>query len=227
MKLIFLLPPSEGKNDENVYDNECLSFTSKKPLSIAKMATEKDLKCTWKRYLEAIELNKNIKKCKTLEVIKRYNWVMYKYIDYDNLSETSKKYFNENFLILSGMYGILKPIDKIWNYKLPIETKTLSWYWKTEIVKILNTLDCDYIVDLLPDSYKKMIDLNKLNKKIIEVNFLQENWKKLTHGVKIIKWKFVNKICNWWSFDLFEDIEEIDDKYFLRNIYVKSGHFLF
>ena len=221
MKLIFLIPPSEGKNDENLYDNECLSFAFKKPLSIAKNATEKDLKCTWKRYIDAIKLNKNIEKSDTIEAIKRYNWVMYKYIDYDNLNNTSKEYFNDNFLILSGMYGLLKPMDKIWNYKLPIETKTLSWYWKTEIVKVLNTLDCDYIVDLLPDSYKKMIDLNKLNKKIIEVNFLQENWKKLTHGVKIIKWKFVNEICSWLNFDLFDNIEKIDDGYFLKNIYVK------
>lgn len=221
MKLIFLLPPSEGKNDESIYDNEDLSFVFKKPLSIAKNATEKDLKCTWKRYIDAIKLNKNIKKCMTLDAIKRYNWVMYKYIDYDNLSESSKKYFNESFFILSGMYGILRPMDKIWNYKLPIETKTLCKYWKTEIVKVLNTLDCDYIVDLLPDSYKKMIDLNKLNKKIIEVNFLQENWKKLTHGVKIIKWKFVNEICSWLNFDLFDNIEKIDDGYFLKNIYVK------
>jgi len=46
MKLIFLLPPSEGKNDESIYDNEDLSFVFKKPLSIAKNATENDLKCT-------------------------------------------------------------------------------------------------------------------------------------------------------------------------------------
>ncbi|NCO31730.1 YaaA family protein [bacterium] len=29
---------------------------------------------------------------------------MYKYIDYDNFEDTSKKYFNDNFFILSGMY---------------------------------------------------------------------------------------------------------------------------
>jgi len=220
MKLIFLLPPSEGKNDDSIYDNEDLSFNFKKPLSIAKYATEKDLKCTWKRYIEAIQLNKNIKKCKTLESIKRYNWVMYKYINYENLSETSKEYFNDNFLILSGMYGLLKPMDKIWNYKLPIETKDLAKFWKTKIVYELNKIDCDYIVDLLPDSYKKMIDLKKLNKKLIEVNFLQENWKKLSHWVKVIKWKFINEICNWLNLDLFENLEKIDELYFLKNIYI-------
>jgi len=112
-------------------------------------------------------------------------------------------------------------MDKIWNYKLPIETKSLLKYWDNKIVKILKTIDCDFIVDLLPESYKKMIDFKKLDSKIIEVNFLQENWKKVTHWVKNIKWKYINEICNWLNFDLFEDIEKIDDKYFLKNIYVK------
>ncbi len=219
--IIFLIPPSEAKLSSSFYKKEELIFAFKEPLIISKNATEKDLKCTWKRYEESINLNKNIEKSHTIESIKRYDGVMYKSIDYDNFEDSSKKYFNDNFLILSGMYGLLKPMDKIWNYKLPIETKTLCKYWKTEIVKVLNTLDCDYIVNLLPESYKKMIDLNNLNKKIIEVNFLQENWKKLCHGVKIIKWKFINELCSWLNLCIFEDIESIDDKYFLKNIYIK------
>jgi len=221
MKIVFLIPPSEGKNVINIYNIEDLSFNFKKPLSIAKNATEKDLKCTWKRFEEALRLNKNIEKSDTIESIKRYIWVMYKAIDYNNLNDDWKLYFNDNFLILSGMYWLLKPMDKIWNYKLPIETKDLAKFWKTKIVYELNKIDCDYIVDLLPDSYKKMIDLSKLNKKLIEVNFLQENWKKISHWVKNIKWKFINEICNWLNLDLFEDIVKIDDKYFLKNICLK------
>ncbi|NCO31729.1 YaaA family protein [bacterium] len=56
-----------------------------------------------------------------------------------------------------------------------METKSLLKYWDNKIVKILKTIDCDFIVDLLPESYKKMIDFKKLDSKIIEVNFLQEN----------------------------------------------------
>ena len=49
--------------------------------------------------------------------------MMYKAIDYLSLSEKGKAYFDEHFLILSGMYGIVSPQDKIGNYKLPIDTK--------------------------------------------------------------------------------------------------------
>lgn len=209
MKLIFLIPPSEAKLSSSFYTREELSFVFKKPLIISKNATEKDIKCTWKRYEESINLNKNIEKSHTIEAIKRYDWVMYKSIDYYNLNATSKEYFNDNFLILSGMYGLLKPMDKIWNYKLPIETKTLSKYWISEITKKLNDLELDYIVDLLPDSYKKMINFNEINTKVIRLNFIKNNWKKVSHGVKKIKWEWIKDICknreknyqNFWEMD--------------------------
>jgi cytoplasmic iron level regulating protein YaaA (DUF328/UPF0246 family) len=41
-------------------------------------------------------------------------------------------------MILSGMYGIVKPNDVIGNYKLPIESKGLVKYWKDDITKALN-----------------------------------------------------------------------------------------
>jgi hypothetical protein len=45
MKILFLIPPSEGKNPENLYDLEELTYTFSKPLEIAQNANEKDLKC--------------------------------------------------------------------------------------------------------------------------------------------------------------------------------------
>jgi len=45
-KILFLLPPSEGKNIENKYDDEELTHKFEKPLEISHNATEKDLKCT-------------------------------------------------------------------------------------------------------------------------------------------------------------------------------------
>lgn len=110
------------------------------------------------------------------------------------------------------MYWLLKPTDFIWNYKLPIETKWLSSYWKEKITEILIKQNLDYIIDLLPDSYKKMIDYKKLSN-IIKVNFLTtKNWKiqKISHWVKVIKWKFIKQICqNKWidlsKYDILEN----------------------
>ena len=209
MKILFLIPPSEWKNTENKFEFESLSFEFDKPLEIAKNASEKDLKCEWNRFEEAIKLNKNIEKSGTIEAIFRYSGVMYNSINYFWMSEKAKIFFDENFLIFSWMYGILKAKDYIWNYKLPIETKGLYLhFWKSVPEKIIE-LKPDYIVNLLPISYAKMIWLatscNRHKKKlasitdsgikVININFIKENWQKISHWVKTIKWEWIKKIC--------------------------------
>jgi len=201
MKIIYLLPPSEGKNAHWTSESESLSFIFKKPLDIAVNATEKDLKCTGKRYEEGIQLNKNISTSELLPAIERYSWVMYNAIDYWKMTQSWKKYFEDNFLILSGMYGLVLPLDTIWNYKLPIETKWLYKYWWDQITHTLNALGTDYIVDMLPWSYSKMIDWKNINSQIIRVNFMHTKdgeIKKITHWVKKVKWEYVKNICESW-----------------------------
>lgn len=207
-KILYLLPPSEGKNHACEFWEERLSFIFEKPLKIAKNATQKDLKCQWKRFEEAQKMNINILHSQTHTAISRYDWVMYKAIDYEGMSVKEKTYFEKHFLILSGMYGLLKPQDHIANYKLPIEAKGLVLFWKEKITQTLQSLEADIVVDMLPQSYKKMIDFSKLNAEIYEIEFVENmNWKpkKISHGVKKIKWEFIKNICkNWEIFSLQE-----------------------
>ena len=122
MKILFLLPPSEGKNSENKYTKEELRFSFEKPLEIASSVTQKDLKCSWDRYKKGLDLNKKLTSSQpsptgegvaTIEAIERYTWVMYNAIDYEWMPEKAKKFFEDNFLIFSAMYGIVRPLDKI------------------------------------------------------------------------------------------------------------------
>ncbi len=198
MKIIYLLPPSEGKNTWGNNTEESPKYNFEKPLGIAKNATEKDLKCKEKRYEEGIALNTDIETSPKLSSIERYSWVMYNTIDYSWMSSEWKQYFTENFLILSGMYGILRPDDMIGNYKLPIETKWLYQFWGTQITDTLNALDVDVIVDFLPGSYGKMIQWKDIHAKIVRVNFLHTKngeLKKMTHGVKKVKGEYIKELC--------------------------------
>jgi cytoplasmic iron level regulating protein YaaA (DUF328/UPF0246 family) len=213
-KILFLLPPSEWKNKWWNETLEKLSFTFEKPKSIAINATEKDLKSKWFRYEEWITLNKAIVSWKSdnyAPARSRYSWVMYNAIWYDSLSETWKLFFDENFLILSWMYWLVRSQDIIGNYKLPIETKWLLSFWGDSITKEIQFLKPDCIVNLLPLSYQKMIDFAVLGPEIMTVNFCTEkNWelKKITHGVKKVKWEWIRRICElqikeykhfWWE----------------------------
>lgn len=205
---LFLIPPSEGKTRWWIDWRSVCSFVFNLPETIAKWATEKDLKCTENRYQEWIKLNKSLffgNNIEALPAIDRYSWVMYSAIDYEGMSENWKQVFEENFLILSGMYGALKPLDSIGNYKLPIETKWLYEFWWDQIVDMINDLDSDYVVNLLPISYSKLVyGKNKTqakiyNKKrkftIINVNFLKSDGSKFTHWVKKIRWDFIKNVC--------------------------------
>jgi cytoplasmic iron level regulating protein YaaA (DUF328/UPF0246 family) len=177
MKIIYLLPPSEGKNSWWKLWPEKLSCTFDKPLDIAINATQKDLKCKDKRYEEGISLNENIETSEKMAAISRYSWVMYNAIDYSGMNDGGKKYFENNFKIFSWMYWALSPLDCIWNYKLPIETKWLYKFWWDTITNYLNKFEADFIVDMLPWSYAKMVDWTAINTNIIRINFLhKKDW---------------------------------------------------
>lgn len=224
MKLIYLIPPSEGKNPWWIKWNESLSFAFKKPLNIAIDATEKDLKCKWVRYEEGIQLNRNIKDPEILPARERYSWVMYNAIDYKGMSEGWKRYFEGSFKILSGMYGILAPNDTIWNYKLPIETKWLYKFWWDQITRALDDLWADYIIDMLPGSYAKMIDWKNIQTPFVRINFLSYKdgeLKKISHGVKKVKWEYIHKLCNSAISDISQlgsDMIQISEKHYEINI---------
>lgn len=198
MKILFLLAPSEGKNIWWEYWSEKLSFAFRKPKDIAINVTEKDLKCKWDRFIEWIELNKTLDKWPFKEAINRYSWVVFNSIDYEWMSVSAKNFFEDNVLIMSGMYWIVKPLDHIWNYKLPIESKWLYKFWWDKITHILRDINPDYIVNLLPISYWKMINFKIINSTIININFFTEKeWKiiKLSHWVKKYRGEFLKNIC--------------------------------
>ncbi len=132
---------------------------------------------------------------------------MYNAIDYPWMSEKWKNYFENNFVLLSGMYGILRPQDMIGNYKLPIEAKGLCKFWWEQITRKLNDMKADYIVDLLPNSYKKMIQWEELDPKVLQIDFFTNKTgelKKMTHGVKKVKGEYIKSICEA-GIDMIED----------------------
>lgn len=198
MKIIYLLPPSEGKNPWGKQQNEKLSFDFKKPYDIAINATQKDLKCQGNRYEQGIALNTQIDTSVKLPAIERYSGVMYKAINYTGMETYAQEYFDSHFYILSGMYGIVQSQDMIGDYKLPIETKGLYRFWWDILSHELENLDADYIVNMLPGAYSKMLDFKKISAKIIQIDFMHEKQgvlKKMTHGVKKVKWEYIYDIC--------------------------------
>ena len=204
--MLYLLPPSEGKNSWGIDAISQRTFVSDLPLDIAISATPKDLKCKWARYEEGMGFNTMIETGPVLPAIRRYSGVMYNAIWYETMSEDGQRFFDEHILILSGMYGVLRPQDTIANYKLPIDTKWLRQRWWDRMTDILLqqhevSTDDLIIVDLLSGGYSKMLNqklLREAGVRYVQVEFVRPDGSKHTHWVKKVKGQQVREWMEQW-----------------------------
>jgi len=90
------------------------------------------------------------------------------------------KRLQNSLRILSGLYGMLKPLDLIQPYRLEMGTslklyrsENLYAFWKKELTKTLNDElnEQELVINLASKEYSKAIDLKKLNGKVIEPVF--------------------------------------------------------
>ena len=190
MTKLYLIPPSETKRSGWELLQRQTTFSFKLPKKRAVAARPIDLKCKDKRYAEAIKLNHMVDKSELMPAISRYTGVMHTAIDYHALHPKAQEYFNEHVLIISGMYGLLRPQDMIANYKLPIDSKWLQEYRYKLITKALlkhcKERQITQIINLLPQVHQKVIDWKKIEKAWIEVSkkeFLEDG-KKMGHAAK-------------------------------------------
>ncbi len=81
----------------------------------------------------------------------------------------------DNLAILSGLYGVLKPLDLMMPYRLEMGTplKTRKWknlydFWGNKITEVINKLvKDDVLINLASQEYFKAINQNSLNVRII------------------------------------------------------------
>ncbi len=98
-------------------------------------------------------------------------------------SDDDLSYAQDHLRILSGLYGVLRPMDAIQPYRLEMGTrlenkrgKNLYQFWGTKIADTLNThLDGhtdQTIVNLASNEYFKAVDKQVLGREVVEAKFL-------------------------------------------------------
>lgn len=109
-----------------------------------------------------------------------FNGDVYIGLDAYTLSEDKIKVLQEKLRILSGLYGLLKPLDLMQPYrlemgtKLPIgKNKNLYEFWKTTITKQLNSEleKGELFVNLASNEYFDAVDVKKLKVPVITPEF--------------------------------------------------------
>jgi cytoplasmic iron level regulating protein YaaA (DUF328/UPF0246 family) len=117
---------------------------------------------------------------------------VYRGLDSKSLDQKSIKYLQKNFRMLSGLYGLLKPSDRIMLYRLEMgrkfkfdEYQNLYEFWTTKVTEQLNSelTSKDLVLNLASKEYFKVIDKTKINAPIIDFEFFNYKEGKLKNIV--------------------------------------------
>ena len=103
---------------------------------------------------------------------------VYNGIDAPSLSSQDLDFAQSCVRMLSGLYGVIRPLDLIQPYRLEMGTrlendkgKNLYEFWGDQISQILNEDESSVIINLASNEYFKGIDKKSLNAKIINIAF--------------------------------------------------------
>lgn len=107
---------------------------------------------------------------------------VYQSLDAESLSEQSIEFSKMHLNILSGLYGLIKPLDLIQPYRLEMGTKLENIYgknlydfWQNSLTELVNqtlaTHETPVLLNLASSEYSKVINPKKLNHPMVTIHF--------------------------------------------------------
>lgn len=116
------------------------------------------------------------------QAVLMFNGDVYQGLKAETFSESEFAIAQEKLRILSGLYGLLKPLDRIQPYRLEMGTslpvgkkKDLYDFWEAKITARLNNelaqLDQKLLINLASNEYFSAIDPKKIKARIITPSF--------------------------------------------------------
>lgn len=190
--MILLLSPSknmkdcayENKTSQPVFINEAKSLVNElNKMNISEIQdfmeiSEKLAHLNFQRFQNwSLPFNKT----NSSPAIYSFSGDVYEGLDAYSLEEEDVKFAQRNLLILSGLYGILKPLDLIQPYRLEMgrklkfeSHKNLYSFWNDKISLYLNNIKDKVIINLASNEYFNVVNKEKISKKIISPIFKDE-----------------------------------------------------
>jgi len=118
----------------------------------------------------------------SLQALLMFKGDVYKGISVTDFDKDDFLFAQKSLRILSGLYGILKPLDLIQPYRLEMGTqlqigkhKNLYDFWGDEITNLINNeKNNDYLINLASVEYFKSINTSNLKSKLINVSFKEK-----------------------------------------------------
>jgi cytoplasmic iron level regulating protein YaaA (DUF328/UPF0246 family) len=141
--MLILLPPSEKKK----------AATSPEKFNLSSLAFAPELSAL--RAITTAEYDSS----QTSPAIEIYDGVLYQGLGWNSLSATQKKRANSRVLIVSALFGLVKPLDQIFQYKLKIDSKL----WREAIATVSEKFTKELVIDCRSSTYKSVWALNPEN----------------------------------------------------------------
>lgn len=134
---------------------------------------------------------------KYLQALLAFDGQVFNCINVDDFNESDFEFANNHLRILSGLYGILKPLDMIQSYRLEMKAKLKNEYgndlyklWKTKITNYLHgeliSQSNKVLLNLASNEYSKAIDIKNLSKSFNIVTVEFKDFKESSNSYKVI-----------------------------------------
>lgn len=215
-------------NDEIKYLSDLLKSLSKDELSNLMNLSEVLTNLNYDRHKKLL-CNDNLKS----QSILAFDGEVFSCMNTSNFNENDFDFANDNLRIISGLYGIVRPLDIIEPYRLEMKSKLpnecgndLYKFWKSKVTE--NLMDelknhkNQVLVNLASSEYLKCVDLKSLKKnyQFIDVSFKEYNDKKDIYQTKGLYAKRARGYMV--SFIVKNKIDNIND---LKNFHIHGYKF--
>ena len=111
-----------------------------------------------------------------------YQGTSFKYLEPQKWKLSDAEYAQNHLLILSGLYGILRPFDWINKYRLEMglkfeieSSKSLIQFWKDKMTNYFNSFEDNSIINLASKEYSNVMINKRINSTIVDCTFYEKS----------------------------------------------------
>ncbi|MDP6963748.1 MAG: peroxide stress protein YaaA [Planctomycetota bacterium] len=110
-----------------------------------------------------------------------FKGAVYLALESSEFTKSDFKFANKHIRILSGLYGVLRPLDLMQPYRLEMGTKlenesgdNLYKFWGNDLASSVNSEESDVVVNLASNEYFKSIGAKNLDAQVITPVFKEQ-----------------------------------------------------
>jgi cytoplasmic iron level regulating protein YaaA (DUF328/UPF0246 family) len=162
----------------------------------------------------------------------------YRGLNIRSFTQEQLQILDGNLMILSGLYGVIRPLDYILPYRLEMgvklkikNNKNLYDFWSNKLTTFVKKeLKNERLIDLASKEYSSVIRFKDLKKPVLKIDFLQEKttgFKNIAIYSKRARGLMTAFICKN-NLKNTEDIRAFNEEdYYFNNRLSSENHFVF